>query len=419
MTGALAIHDHDAFFVFSPEDEPIYRYLDEPLPYSWLAPPTIRAGIYSDVDPSTFDLARFADLKNLLANWRNCAARQGKAPGVDGLTWRDFSPTELFDCLRRLSRDLTERRYRPYRTREAIVPKRGGSRRLELATLLDRLVSEALHQFLAPYLRQAFPPRSVWRIYADLEREVRESRRFVLTTADIRNFFPSVPVEPALGALEPHFRQPELLALIELVVRGHEDAAREVGLRQGDPNSPAVSEIYLQPYDARMESLTSHAFADRYVDNALFLSRDECEGEEALNCASALLRSLRLDLASDGDPVDLRDGRHGRVLLGLVPTWKNERLLFGIPTRTYDVLRENLEQLRNRPLPTVRALQYVDGWVRSAGPAFAMTEPERIIQRILRAAADAGFREIPRNRFREGALRSLQRWERLRSEATR
>lgn len=412
---SLFLADQDAASsAFAPRP---YRFADYVSDYCWIAPPPIKAEVYVDPDPLTFDLAKFADPRSLYAVWRHCATYRGQAAGVDGLTWDDFSPREVHDCLRRLSEDLRARSYRPAETREAFIPKRGGRRLLEISLLGDRVVAEALHQFISPFCRQIVPPKSVWKLYADLEREIRCSGNYYLATGDIRNFFPSVRIDDALASLPPPLRQPDLLALIEIVLRGHEGAARTHGLPQGNPLSPVMSELRL--LSAGTDSAAVPARLTRYVDNIVISCRDVCEGNEALERTATLLRTLSLELVSDGDPVDLRNRAHGRIVLGMIPVWRNDRLDFQIPEVAYEVLQWKLSRLWERPHPTTHAISLVNGWIQSAGPAFGRIGSDRVVEKAMRVAAREGFGEIPRMTLRNTAEKSLRRWERLRTGATR
>ena len=71
-------------------------------------------------------------------------AEGGRRPGIDGLTYNDFSRAEIAAVLRTVSRAMSVLSYRPYPTRSVLIPKSNGRfRELRLAIIVDRVVAKA------------------------------------------------------------------------------------------------------------------------------------------------------------------------------------------------------------------------------------------------------------------------------------
>lgn len=72
-------------------------------------------------------------------------SREGRrAPGIDGLTFSDYSRGEIAGVLRATWRSILEGTYRPAPPRLVRMPKRGGHRMIRLRTIVDRAVGKAL-----------------------------------------------------------------------------------------------------------------------------------------------------------------------------------------------------------------------------------------------------------------------------------
>ena len=85
------------------------------------------------------------------------AIRPGAAPGVDGVTWREYG-RDLVANLRDLHGRVQSGRYRASPSRRAYIPKADGRQRpLGIATLEDKIVQRAVAGGAQRRLRGGFP----------------------------------------------------------------------------------------------------------------------------------------------------------------------------------------------------------------------------------------------------------------------
>jgi RNA-directed DNA polymerase len=302
-----------------------YAYMEAPPPRQR----TSRRGRqpYTVASPDEFRLARFSDQELLHTVYQILKAEGGPGPGTDGLTYDDFAPAEIHAALRAVGESLRSRTYLPYPTRLVRRPKGDGRwRELQLQRITDRTVAKALQVCLDGYRRAHLPGigRGVWRIYAQMERAMRERRGYVLAIDDIRDCFPTTPLNAVMEAHRQHIRQPDLLWLVETIIRGNDGPEHAVGLDQGSPTSPAALELTLHTrLDARLEAeQRGLPLLWRYVDNLTYVCSSEREGHQALQATGDILAELNMQLkGQDGPPWDIRDRDYDRVDLGLIPRW--------------------------------------------------------------------------------------------------
>lgn len=101
------------------------------------------------------------DRENMMAAYARVVANQ-VAPGVDGLTVGDLKPF-LVEHWPRIKEDLLAGRYRPSSVRGVDIPKPGGgtrTRTLDIPTVLDRLIQQAMHEALSPLFDPGFSASS-------------------------------------------------------------------------------------------------------------------------------------------------------------------------------------------------------------------------------------------------------------------
>jgi hypothetical protein len=247
-------------------------------------------------------LEEVADAEHLLAVFEDLRRHAGPAPGPDGLRYSDLSRSEAAKLLREISRLIRAGSYRPGETRLVFVPKPGGGRRgLRLGSVLDRAVAAALHRSLEPFWEGVFlggshgfrPGRSAWGLLADLAAVAAAEGRWVLATADVRRAFDEVRVGMALEYHAGHL-DPPLLGLVGAVLRGAAGPAREVGIDQGSPYSPAALNVYLHhAHDVAFEQRRGDPVWLRYADDLTYLCRTAPEGRQALDLSKRLHTTSR------------------------------------------------------------------------------------------------------------------------------
>ena len=342
-------------------------------------------------DDRDFALAKLADKDNLFRAFKNLQAHGGDGAGLDGATFSDFSPSEIFSVLRQMSLAIKDKTYRPSRTRTVPIPKPDGDTRdLELQTVIDRTVAKSLQLALTPLAQQRLPrlTQSVTSLYKELHDTVRHTRQLWLAPDDIKKCFDNVSVEAVMDSFRDMFSNPDLFWIIETVIRGAEGPERQVGIDQGSPFSPMAMEWLLHSrLDVPFAQQASNQTLLRYVDNLLITCSDAQSGERALVVCEELLTPLSMELkhAPGDNPFDLRESSPDRKILGFNPVWENQ-LQLGIPSGTYDTLRKKLVEAHRTPDPGKQAMSVINGFINAYGPAMTATDRQTIISGFARCS---------------------------------
>lgn len=226
------------------------------------------------------------------------AIRPGAAPGVDGVTWRDYG-VDLEANLRDLHARVHRGAYRARPTRRAYIPKPDGRQRpLGVAALEDKILQRALVEVLNAIYEQDFlgfsygfrPGRSPHDALDALFVGITRKRVNWVLDADIRNYFTSLDQSWLERFLEHRIADKRVLRLIHKwlragVIEDGEWSETEEGTAQGAPVSPLLANVYLhyvfdlwadqwRRRNARGDVILVR-FADDYV--AGFQHRDDAE----------------------------------------------------------------------------------------------------------------------------------------------
>jgi RNA-directed DNA polymerase len=184
--------------------------------------------------------------------------KENAAPGVDGLTWRDYG-ADLERNLEDLHSRLHRGAYRALPSRRVYIPKPdGGQRPLAVAALEDKIVQRATAAVLnaiyeADFLGFSYgfrPGRGAHDAMAALVVGIERTRVNWILDADIRSFFDTVSQEWLIKFVEHRIGDPRIIRLIRkwLTAGVLEDGAVTVsgkGTGQGAVISPLLANIYL------------------------------------------------------------------------------------------------------------------------------------------------------------------------------
>ena len=382
--------------------------------------PVKNHNVYQIKRSSDFRLQEFAKADNLYSNYRHLVNHGGHGAGTDGFGPSEFSRHELFPALRGVVKSLINRTYKPYPVRKANIRKaNGGVRTLSIQRYMDRVVTKALHNCLAPFWRKRFSMFSIWQIYARLDREIRSRGWFILATDDIRDCFPTANLNQVMHWHRVHIQNESLLNLIETVIRGHEGSVKLTGLDQGSPYSPVAMELVLHHIlDSEIDAHLGNTTPFRYVDNLTYLCSDVCEATRILDLAEYYVVQAGFQLKKeDGEPQDLRDQGSTRKVLGLIPRWSNGQLAFSIPETAYENLMQYLRLANEATHPSAYAEMCCQGWLRSLAPALTTSVELQVVDRITELARHEGFRNITCGKLLVVTRSAREQWHRLRSQS--
>ena len=361
-------------------------------------------------------MKRFASPQNLKLAWNDLKANGGHAAGIDGLSFRDYSPGEMFSVLRAVEAALLAGNYHPYPVRiHEIIKPSGGIRSLSIQTIPDRVVAKAFQQCFDGYWRQVLPGygRSVVDLFCELERYVRRHGTYFIQIEDIQNCYPSAPLDKIVECQNRHFAGADLRWLAEQVVRGHEGFERRTGIGQGSPYSPvAVKTLLHHHFDTELEARYQGTLPSlRYVDNLTFGVKSKRQGQEISDLANSILNELGFNLKpNEGCCIDLRDPAQNKKLLGLVPRWQDGQLMFSIPDKAYKRLNDRLLEATITDYPERSAELVVNGWLNASGPALTNAVREEVISNVISNLRTFGFTQMNRKDLLATAKEARNAW---------
>lgn len=322
---------------------------------------------------ATATMEEVLEAKNLSAAWKQVKTNAGAA-GVDGRT------VEQTAELLRANKDtllglLKVGRYRPEAVRAVDIPKAsGGTRRLGIPTVIDRLIQQAIHQKLGPLWEPEFsehsygfrPQRSAHDAVRAAQQHVRAGKSWVVDI-DLKSFFDRVNHDRLMAMIGRKVRDKRLLRLIGEYLRapmqlkdGRWEDRRE-GTPQGGPLSPLLANIYLHPLDLELEKrgLSFVRYAD---DIAIFCASERAAQRVAESVIAWIERELKLPVNREKSGCGPSDGS---ALLGFrLETDGTIRLSPRSVERLKDKVRELWDARQNLTSKELREQwrRYIHGW---------------------------------------------------------
>lgn len=203
--------------------------------------------------------------------------RNGGVGGVDGMQTdklRDYLSVHY----QRLRHEVLTGSYTPAPVRKVEIPKpQGGVRMLGIPTVVDRLLQQAISQWLSQYYEPNFskfsygfrPKKNAHQAVLQAQTFLNEGKRQVIEL-DLEKFFDKVNHDKLMSLLMRKVKDKGTLKLIHQYLRsgimeGGVVSQRTEGTPQGSPLSPLLSNIMLDELDKELIS-RGHSFV-RYADD--------------------------------------------------------------------------------------------------------------------------------------------------------
>ena len=248
----------------------------------------------TDTDLSTDDLLeKILDKDNLNAAFKKVKSNKG-AGGIDGMDVDELLPY-LRENREQLLQSIRDGKYRPNPVRRVEIPKeeRGKVRKLGIPTVVDREIQQAISQILSPIFETQFseysygfrPKRSAHNAINQCQRNVDDGYTYVVDM-DLEKFFDTVSQSKLIEVLSRTIKDGRVISLIHkylkagVVVR-HKFEETEIGVPQGGPLSPLLSNIMLNELDKELTA-RGHKFV-RYADDCMIFCKSKKSAERTLN----------------------------------------------------------------------------------------------------------------------------------------
>jgi RNA-directed DNA polymerase len=254
--------------------------------------------------------------------------KEEAAPGVDGLTWKDYEAglePRLEDLHGRVQRGA----YRAQPSRRVYIPKPDGRERpIAVAALEDKIVQRATATLLNAIYEEDFlgfsygfrPGRGAHHALDALVVGIMSRKVNFILDADIRSFFDEVSQDWLIQFLEHRIGDERIIRLIRKWLKAGilEDgilAVSERGTGQGSVISPLLANIYLHYANDlwaehwRRREATGDMIMVRYADDLIFGFEHEADARRFLEALRERLGKFALSLHPDKTRL-IEFGRH-------------------------------------------------------------------------------------------------------------
>ena len=230
---------------------------------------------------------------NLNKAYKKVKSNKG-AGGIDGM-----SVEELLGYLRnnqeQLIQKLKDGKYKPNPVRRVEIPKetKGEFRKLGVPTVVDRVFQQAITQVLSPIYEKQFsensfgfrPDRGAHDALKQCQTNVNDGYVYVVDM-DLEKFFDTVCQSKLIEVLSRTIKDGRVISLIHkylnagVISRGIFEKT-EVGMPQGGPLSPLLSNIMLNELDKEL-TRRGQRFV-RYADDCMIFCKSRKSAERTLN----------------------------------------------------------------------------------------------------------------------------------------
>jgi RNA-directed DNA polymerase len=257
------------------------------------------------------------------------ALKRKAAPGVDGVTWKEYE-TGLEDRLQDLHGRVHRGAYRALPSKRRWIPKGNGKQRpLGIAALEDKIVQQAVSTVLNEIYEEDFrgfsygfrPGRSQHMALDALYVAIKRKKVNWILDLDLKSFFDTISHEELIQLIEKRIADPRVLRLIQKWLKAGvmEDGVwseTEAGTPQGAVISPLLSNVYLHYVLDQWTDQWRHAARGeitivRYADDAILGFERQDEAERYLRELKEHLHEFGLELNEDKTRL-LRFGRFAR-----------------------------------------------------------------------------------------------------------
>jgi RNA-directed DNA polymerase len=377
-------------------------------------------------------LERILERNNLFRALDRVEKNKGAA-GVDHLTVDELRPYLKENWLQ-IRADILDGLYRPQAVKQVEIPKAsGGSRKLGIPAVVDRLIQQAMLQILSPIFDPYFskysfgfrPGRSAHQAIKQAHEYLKQGYSTVVDI-DLENFFNEVNHDILMARVARKVKDKRVLKLIRayltsgIMVNGA-SILNEKGTPQGSPLSPLLSNIILDDLDKELEK-RGHRFC-RYADDQNVYVKSKRAGQRVFDSITKFLwDNLKLKINFQKSKVAPAQRRKflGYSFIGKrTPRVRpaneaQERLKARVKeiTRGHrnqpieDRIRQLVTYTRGwmnyfRMIETESLLDHLDGWIRTR-LRMCMFKQWRKPKTRLRHMRRLGLEEVQCNVFRSG-----------------
>ena len=229
---------------------------------------------------------------NLNKAYKQVKSNKGSG-GIDGMQVDELLPY-LKENQETLIQEIRDGKYKPNPVRRVEIPKetKGEFRKLGVPTVVDRVIQQAITQELTPIYEEQFsnnsfgfrPKRGAHDALRQCQKNVNDGYVYVVDM-DLEKFFDTVCQSKLIEVLSRTIKDGRVISLFHKylnagVIANGMFERTEIGMPQGGPLSPLLSNIMLNELDKELER-RGHRFV-RYADDCMIFCKSRKSAERTL-----------------------------------------------------------------------------------------------------------------------------------------
>ena len=329
---------------------------------------------------------------NLDKAYKRVKANKGKG-GIDGMQVDELLPF-LKENQETLIQEIRNGKYKPNPVRRVEKPKeaKGEFRKLGVPTVVDRVIQQAITQELTPIFEEQFsensfgfrPNRGAYDALRQCQKNVNDGYVYVVDM-DLEKFFDTVSQSKLIEVLSRTIKDSRVISLIHKylnagVVANGKFERTEVGMPQGGPLSPLLSNVMLNELDKELER-RGHRFV-RYADDCMIFCKSKKSAQRTLENIVPFIEG-KLFLKVNRKKTKVAHISKAKYLGYTFYRYRGECRL-RVHQKSIKKMKDKIRELTDRnksisnKLREEKYQQYVRGWVNY----FSLADMKSLLKRI-------------------------------------
>lgn len=327
---------------------------------------------------------------NLNKAYKKVKSNKG-AGGIDGMRVDELLPF-LRENQEQLIQSLRDGKYKPNPVRRVEIPKetKGEFRKLGIPTVVDRVFQQAITQVLTPIYEKQFsensfgfrPKRGAHDALKQCQQNVNDGYVYVVDM-DLEKFFDTVCQSKLIEVLSRTIKDGRVISLIHkylnagIINRGMFEKT-EVGMPQGGPLSPLLSNVMLNELDKELTS-RGHRFV-RYADDCMIFCKSRKSAERTLRNIIPFIEG-ELFLRVNREKTSVEHINKVKYLGYAFYRYKG-KCRFRVHPKSVNKMRDKIRELTKRnngwgnEYRTMKLTQFIRGWVNY----FALADMKELLR---------------------------------------
>ena len=336
-------------------------------------------------------LEEILDIRNVTKALKQVTANKG-AGGIDGIQTHELGDylTANWQALRK---SILEGSYKPQAVRKVEIPKpQGGTRMLGIPTVIDRLLQQAIAQWLSTKYERGFSDYSYgFRAGRNAHQAVLQAQKYLnegydwVIELDLEKFFDKVNHDRLMSTLAKELTDKRILKLIRSyltsgIMEGGIVSQRTEGTPQGSPLSPLLSNIVLDELDKELQT-RGHHFV-RYADDCSIYVKSEKSAQRVMETITEYIeKKLKLKVNRTKSKVSRPNES---TLLGFSFYRSKGVWQIRIAPKSLERIKKKMKEKtrRNDPTPAAEKIKKMEAVIRGWVNYFVIAKGKRKMQEL-------------------------------------